>query len=386
MTDTTLRLVVYLGISLVSCGLVYATGSLYFAMLALLIIGVMAALGVAQASSLGQAVQVQNQNRAVELLQQTHQVFTDKHKRTCEQINLVAHDIRDVVERNSLALHSSFQSLSANAIAERDILESVSTHLSTGAAENANSKTVSLAHFANDMGRILDDYVRLFLDVSSKSIQAVHKIQDMVKHLDGMFGLINEIRGIADQTNLLALNAAIEAARAGDAGRGFAVVADEVRKLSKDSNELNDEIRQKAQKAKETVTQVESVVGEIASMDMNLAIDAKGHLDSMLAELEKMNRTVSDGVAKGSQIGDAMQQEVARAFAALQSADQISQMLSQVTMCTDFLNAIQEALAADDHGRNLDDSLDHRLKRLKALSNAPDARMDVKSLGGIELY
>jgi methyl-accepting chemotaxis protein len=353
---------------------------------ALLVLGAMAAFGVAQTSGSGRVDPAQNQNRAIDLLQQTYQVFTDKHRRTCEQINLVAHDIRDAVERNSLALHSSFQSLSANAVAERDILESVSAQLSSGTGESHQTKTVSLAHFANDMGRILDDYVRLFLDVSSKSIQAVHKIQDMVKHLDGMFGLINEIRGIADQTNLLALNAAIEAARAGDAGRGFAVVADEVRKLSKDSNELNDEIRQKAQKAKETVTQVESVVGEIASMDMNLAIDAKGHLDSMLTELEKMNRTVSDGVAKGSQIGDAMQQEVSRAFAALQSADQISQMLRQVTICTEYLCSIQQALAVDERGRNLEDGLDHTLKRLKTLSDAPDVRMGAASSGGIELY
>lgn len=386
MTDTTLRLVVYLGGSLLSCALVYATGSIYIAIVALLILGGMAAFGVALVPNGGHAVQVQNQNRAVDLLHQTHQLFNARHQRTCDQINLVTQDIRDVVERNSLALHSSFQSLSANAIAERDILESVSTQLSNGAGEREHAKTVSLAHFANDMGRILDDYVRLFLDVSSKSIQAVHKIQDMVKHLDGMFGLINEIRGIADQTNLLALNAAIEAARAGDAGRGFAVVADEVRKLSKDSNELNDEIRQKAQKAKETVTQVESVVGEIASMDMNLAIDAKGHLDSMLAELEKMNRTVSDGVAKGSQIGDAMQQEVSRAFAALQSADQISQMLRQVTHCTEFLNQIQQAFATDDGGRSVEDNLEHRLKRLKSLSDTPDMRMDVRGGGGIELY
>lgn len=386
MTVTTLRLVVYLGISLGSCALVYATASIYLAMGALLVLGAMAAFGVVQTSGSGQADPAQNPSRAIDLLQQTHQVFTDKHRRTCEQINIVAHDIRDVVERNSLSLHSSFQSLSASAVAERDILESVSAQLSNGTGDSHQTKTVSLAHFANDMGRILDDYVRLFLDVSSKSIQAVHKIQDMVKHLDGMFGLINEIRGIADQTNLLALNAAIEAARAGDAGRGFAVVADEVRKLSKDSNELNDEIRQKAQKAKETVTQVESVVGEIASMDMNLAIDAKGHLDSMLTELEKMNRTVSDGVAKGSQIGDAMQQEVSRAFAALQSADQISQMLSQVTICTEYLCSIQQALAVDERGRNLEDGLDHTLKRLKTLSDAPDVRMGVASSGGIELY
>ncbi len=386
MTDATLRLIVYAGTSLAGCGLAYATGSIYMALGVLLVQGAMAAFGIAQGSSNTQSAQNPLQSRSADVLYQTHQVFAEKHRRTCEQINIVSHDIRDVVERNSLALHSSFQSLSNNAIAERDLLESVSAHLSSGVADNNHAKTVSLAHFANDMGRILDDYVRLFLDVSSKSIQAVHKIQDMVKHLDGMFGLINEIRGIADQTNLLALNAAIEAARAGEAGRGFAVVADEVRKLSKDSNELNDEIRQKAQKAKETVTQVESVVGEIASMDMNLAIDAKGHLDSMLTELEKMNRTVSDGVSKGSQIGAAMQQEVSRAFAALQSADQISQMLRQVTNCTEYLSDIQNALVASDNGRSIDETLEQALKRLKALADTPDVRLDVKSVGDIELY
>jgi methyl-accepting chemotaxis protein len=290
------------------------------------------------------------------------------------------------VERNSLSLHASFQALSTSANAEKDLLQLVSSHLSHGVSSGEEKKNVSLGHFANEMGRILDDYVDLFLDVSNKSIQAVHKIQDMVKHLDGMFGLINEIRGIADQTNLLALNAAIEAARAGDAGRGFAVVADEVRKLSKDSNALNEEIKQKAQKAKETVTQVESVVGEIASMDMNLAINAKGHLDSMLSELEKMNSVVSDGVAKGSEIGEAIQQEVFRAFAALQSADQISQMLHQLTRCIDYLNEIQRAVGSDGNERTVDAHLDLSLKRLKSAPPAPDFRLEVKSVGDIELY
>jgi methyl-accepting chemotaxis protein len=386
MNAATLRIIIYVGMSLVASVLVYAMDSIYLAIGALTVIGLMAAFGVAMQADNGQLERCESQAKTLELFKQLMRLFSDKHRYTCNHINSVSGDIRDAVERNSVALHGSFQSLSANAVAEKNLLESVSAHLSSGMSNTELQKTVSLAHFAHEMGRILDDYVRLFLDVSSKSVQAVHKIQDMVKHLDGMFGLINEIRGIADQTNLLALNAAIEAARAGDAGRGFAVVADEVRKLSKDSNELNDEIRQKAQKAKETVTQVESVVGDIASMDMNLAIDAKGHLDSMLTELGKMNTMVSDGVIKGSQIGDAIQQEVSRAFTALQSADQISQMLGQLTKCADFLNEIQIAMSSDDNERTLESLLDHSLKRLKAFPSTPDIRMEVSGGGGVELY
>lgn len=385
MSSAKIRMLTYLGTSFIACCLVFFIESQYVALASLLVIGLMATFGVAMepASFIAKS---DGQTQALGLLAEVNQLFTSKHRSASEQIHSVSNDIREVVERNSLALHNSFHSLSANANAEKDLLHSISAQLSSGISSSDQQKAVSLSHFANEMGRILDDYVRLFLDVSCKSIQAVHKIQDMVKHLDGMFGLINQIRGIADQTNLLALNAAIEAARAGEAGRGFAVVADEVRKLSKDSNALNDEIRQKAQKAKETVTQVEEVVGDIASMDMSLAIDAKGYLDSMLTELEKINSTVSDGVAKGSQIGDAIQQEVCSAFSALQSGDQISQMLARLISCTNYLNEIQQAISLATGDRTMEAYLDTSLKRLKSVSAAPSYQAGHNSGGDIELY
>ncbi|WNO07996.1 methyl-accepting chemotaxis protein [Teredinibacter sp. KSP-S5-2] len=304
----------------------------------------------------------------------------------CLRLNDLAMDIRHTIEDSSMRLHNSFQGLSSSANAEKDLLMGIVDRLSN----NADAKSeVSLKRFAHEVGSILDDYVKLFIDISDKSVQAVHNIQDMVKHLDGMFVLISDIRGIADQTNLLALNAAIEAARAGEAGRGFAVVADEVRKLSQDSNALNEQIRERAETAKATVTNVEEVVGDIASLDMNIAIDAKGHLDAMLKELEHVNEKVTDSVAQGASIGEEINQEIFRAIEALQSADRVSQQAEKVVAVATQLTAVIHAChISKTEGQDVMELIKSTQSRLSALPPVThiSASSSPKSTGDIELY
>ncbi|WP_275655666.1 methyl-accepting chemotaxis protein [Agaribacterium haliotis] len=280
----------------------------------------------------------------------------------CNDLGQLSEDIQNLSERSSLQLHKSFQLLSESSRHGKELLTQIVDRLSSEGKDE-----VSLKGFADEVGKILDDYVTLFVDISDKSVQAVHKIQDMVLQFDEMFGLIKDIRGIADQTNLLALNAAIEAARAGESGRGFAVVADEVRKLSQDSNTLSDQIRDKAEAAKNTVSSVETVVGEIASLDMNIAIDAKGHLDAMLNELEQVNTQVASSVEEGAEVGREINQEITDAMDALQAGDQVAQLAVKIHAIGTQLQRLLQVLSQGSSHEDLIEQLRSRIDELEAL-------------------
>lgn len=302
----------------------------------------------------------------------------------CHELADAGGRIHSLVDSSVSSLYQSFQGLNDKSAAQNELMMKVVKRIA-GEVEAGEEKRVTIEGFANEVGRILDDYVKLFVDVSDKSVSAVHNIQDMVKQLDGMFELINDIRGIADQTNLLALNAAIEAARAGEAGRGFAVVADEVRKLSQDSNTLNEQIRERAEGAKSTITNVEAVVGEIASLDMNIAIDAKGHLDGMLRELEGVNQSVSDGVSGLAEINSSIQQDVNQAITALQFADMVGQKTEIIKQQTEVMLGLLEVLQGASSEQGIE-GLRQQFQQKQAASVSVSSRSNSMDVGDTELF
>jgi methyl-accepting chemotaxis protein len=137
---------------------------------------------------------------------------------------------------------------------------------------------------------------------------------------------MQDVQGLSEQTNLLALNAAIEAARAGEAGRGFAVVAEEVRRLSDHSRQINEQIKDQTNLVKESLSDASRIVGHIASLDMNLAINAKGNMDEMINRLEEINQFIADSLEASSAISAGIKLDVGNAVTALQYDDTVSQM------------------------------------------------------------
>lgn len=280
--------------------------------------------------------------------QRVRSVFStsfDKSRRACSEMQESVDSLGTGIRQSSTELATSFAGLGEKtAQINRQISEVLAIVTGQGAQSRTGNAAITMETFAGEVSDILAQYVELLIDVSEKSIQAVHHIGDMVNELEHMFSLLNQIRTIAEQTNLLALNAAIEAARAGEAGRGFAVVADEVRKLSQTTNNLSDQIRHRAETAKSTITEVKDIVGAIASLDLNNAINAKGRVDGMLKGLEVMNQTISSTMTHLTSLNEGINQDTSRAVRALQFEDFSMQVIAEIGASLTSLEELGQAL------------------------------------------
>jgi methyl-accepting chemotaxis protein len=245
---------------------------------------------------------------------------------------------RDVATTVS-SLNSNFTELSRGAEQQQQLMLNILDRIAGRQKRDDTDRALTIESFATETREILDKFTSLLVEVSEKSVESAHKTSDMTQQIGTIFELIGQVKGIAEQTNLLALNAAIEAARAGVAGRGFAVVAQEVRKLSQDSDALNSKIHAKAQHASTTIQDVQGIIGDMASMDMNMAIHAKGHVDEMLLELKDMNAAVSDAVGRSNEIAGTIHRSVVAAVQTLQFEDFLANKARHISNSLEAIDA-----------------------------------------------
>ena len=261
---------------------------------------------------------------------QTIECFDNIAKASAQELSpliLSMDQLQGVISDASDKLRNSFNGLTQNSDRQSDLTLQIMTQLQDEETEN---KTLKFEKFSSATAQVLNDYMDLTVMVSDKGIEAAHKMQDMNEQMDVMFSLLDEVRYLADQTGLLALNASIEAARAGELGRGFAVVADEVRNLAKKSGDLNEQIHKNVSISREILQETNNIVGQIASLDMHHALEAKSNLDQMIGDLEQVNRFVSSSLNASAEVVEQIQNDVGRAVTALQYEDMALQIISHV--------------------------------------------------------
>jgi methyl-accepting chemotaxis protein len=234
--------------------------------------------------------------------------------------------IRILVEDSAHTLQDSFQGINGHSQTQLQMVQGMIANISGNVSGNS-TENISFAEFADETDKVLRYFVDNVIEISQSTMQMVERIEDIASQMDKADALLSDVKIIADQTNLLALNAAIEAARAGEAGRGFAVVADEVRKLSQRSNRFSDEIRKVILDSRDNIKDARNSIGEVASKDMNFAIQSKARVDEMIIHLGNLNETIAENLTHISKVSGRIHNMVSDSVRSLQYEDIIRQLV-----------------------------------------------------------
>ena len=274
-------------------------------------------------------------------------ISKNQYQKLSEELKIIVSKVdvmKSIVSEAVHGLSNSFTSLSQQSSSQNELMHEIIDGLHSGDGDEEHKS------FIEETKEVLEYFVLNITEVSRGGMTMVYTIDDIEEQMDGVNKLLSEISGIADQTNLLALNAAIEAARAGEAGRGFAVVADEVRALSRNSNNLNDKIREVVEKSKTNIAKAKEIVGEIAGKDMSVAMQHKSRVDEVLVLMTDKNTFVSKKLDEAQGIAENVQQGVNTAVRSLQFEDiarqQCEQLNEHINLVDDLFIKIESELSS----------------------------------------
>ncbi len=275
------------------------------------------------------------QQSAVEnVLTQTHSQFATHFSGANADLNQVQTLLADAIGK-LLESFSGMQTLIHNQ-------SNVANSVLTGGGEGQDSEGLEL--FIEQTADMLKELVGSIVHNSKTAMELVDKMEAISHQVNGILDVLGEIDGISKQTNLLALNAAIEAARAGESGRGFAVVADEVRKLSGRSDQFSRQIRASVSTVSDSIIDAEKSISNMASLDMNFALESKGKMDKTLDQVNVMNKNMVLVIEEQRKISSEVEQVVGRAVTSLQFQDMVGQLIQHSNTRLNSMEAAWERL------------------------------------------
>ncbi|MDH5183018.1 MAG: methyl-accepting chemotaxis protein [Gammaproteobacteria bacterium] len=299
--------------------------------------------------------------------------------------------LKTIVSSAILDLQGSFESLSTSTKSQKEIASSLTSSLAESTDNDGDDKSINFREFIAETERVLEYFVDNVVDTSRSSMMLMHRIDDMNKQIESIVAMLDDVRAISDKTNLLALNASIEAARAGEAGRGFSVVADEVRKLAIQSKGFNQQINEVVVGTIDSIESAKELITELASKDMNAALNSKKTVNDMTVEITSLNIATEKNILKVEMLSKEIDTHVSVAVRSLQFEDMVTQLVmhieSRISHVDEVLAVVNEFVekSKDDMMLSIDDIVLNVEDRLEDLSHNV-VQQGSMSEGEIELF
>ncbi len=239
--------------------------------------------------------------------------------------------LRSLIGHATSELSGSFSGLENASTGQQQLLKDMIAELiAVVSGEEHTAQTIGIRRYATETSEIMNGFVKTITQMHDTSDEMSTRFAEMATSVREVLELLGDVNAIAKQTNLLALNAAIEAARAGEAGRGFAVVADEVRNLSMRTSEFSARIGDKMTDIRNAVTNMDSAVSVVTSVDMIEVKSSQDAVSTMWTDMENLNERVVAQSGKVQEISARIDKHVHTGVVSLQFEDIAQQLIVQI--------------------------------------------------------
>lgn len=215
-----------------------------------------------------------------------------------------------------------------------------------------SDNTKEISHIADGAKKAIADGTNCTQELNQQTKSTTEITTDIINAIEALTEksmavtkITNVINEIVNQTNLLALNASIEAARAGEHGKGFAVVANEIRNLAEKSKESVNEI----QKIVASIWNDTKATAEIAKKVEDVLGLQENAVKNTTESYDKINESVENLMVYLNYISENVENIEAARASTLGAIENISAVLEEISASsssvsqntTDQLNSVE---------------------------------------------